>query len=58
MGAPEDVIDLYEGFDHRGADLQDLLPAIRTDVNTWKAGPRPDRLLRGFRPPYPAAVRR
>ncbi|WP_436318662.1 helix-turn-helix domain-containing protein [Streptomyces griseofuscus] len=37
MGAPEEVIGLYEEFDHRGAELMDLLPAIRTDVDTWQA---------------------
>ncbi|MBD0672062.1 hypothetical protein BU198_15440 [Streptomyces sp. CBMA156] len=39
MGAPEDVIELYREFDFRGADLNDLLPAIRTDVETWQAAP-------------------
>ncbi|GAA2510968.1 hypothetical protein GCM10023100_03760 [Actinocorallia cavernae] len=39
MGAPEEVIDLYKEFDHRGAQLTDLLPAIRTDVDTWQAAP-------------------
>ncbi|MET8541065.1 TerB family tellurite resistance protein [Kitasatospora sp. NPDC004799] len=39
MGAPEDVIELYREFDFRTADLDDLLPAIRTDVETWQAAP-------------------
>lgn len=39
MGAPEDVIEQYRDFDFRRADLNDLLPAIRTDVETWQAAP-------------------
>ncbi|MDR3036024.1 MAG: hypothetical protein LBV78_23520 [Kitasatospora sp.] len=39
MGAPESVIDQYREFDFRNADLRDLLPAIRTDVDTWQAAP-------------------
>ncbi|RAJ64173.1 putative tellurite resistance protein B-like protein [Streptomyces sp. PsTaAH-130] len=39
MGAPEHVIDQYREFDYRNADLKDLLPAIRTDVDTWQAAP-------------------
>ncbi|MFJ7909577.1 hypothetical protein [Kitasatospora sp. NPDC096204] len=39
MGAPEDVIELYREFDFRSADLDDLLPAIRTDVENWQAAP-------------------
>ncbi|MEU3822424.1 TerB family tellurite resistance protein [Streptomyces sp. NPDC030392] len=39
MGAPEEVIELYSTFDYRKADLRDLLPDIRTDVETWQAAP-------------------
>jgi uncharacterized tellurite resistance protein B-like protein len=39
MGAPEEVIDQYSAFDYREADLADLLPSIRTDVDTWQAAP-------------------
>ncbi|PFG50486.1 hypothetical protein ATK36_5724 [Amycolatopsis sulphurea] len=39
MGAPEHVIDEYREFDYRVADLATLLPAIRTDVDTWQAAP-------------------
>ncbi|RRQ75869.1 hypothetical protein CQW39_23810 [Streptomyces griseofuscus] len=39
MGAPEEVIGPYEEFAHRRAELMDLLPAVRTDVDTWQAAP-------------------
>ncbi|MFG2111880.1 hypothetical protein ACGFRB_04455 [Streptomyces sp. NPDC048718] len=39
MGAPREVLDLYRDFDYRDADIEELLPAIRTDVDTWRAAP-------------------
>lgn len=39
FGATEDVIAAYDGFDHKSADLNELLSGISTDVETWEAGP-------------------
>ncbi len=35
FGAPEDVVELYKSFDYKNANLQELLPDIKADVETW-----------------------
>ncbi|NEO93387.1 MAG: hypothetical protein F6K56_25520 [Moorea sp. SIO3G5] len=37
FGAPEDVVGLYKSFDYKNANLQELLPDIKVDVETWSA---------------------
>jgi len=37
FGAPQHVIDSYAAFDHRSADLRQLLTEIQVDVPTWSA---------------------
>lgn len=39
FGAPEDVIAEYEDFDYRSATLDELMPDIRVDVETWNPAP-------------------
>lgn len=39
FGATEDVIEAYDNFDHKSADLNELLSGISTNVETWEAGP-------------------
>lgn len=35
FGAPEEVVGLYKSFDYKNANLQELLPDITVDVDTW-----------------------
>ncbi|NER91648.1 hypothetical protein [Moorena sp. SIO3A2] len=37
FGAPEDVVGLYQSFDYKNANLQELLPDIKADVETLSA---------------------
>jgi hypothetical protein len=39
FGATDDIIAEYQDFDHQSTGLDELLPAISTDVETWAAGP-------------------
>ncbi len=37
FGAPEEVLTLYKSFDYKNANLKELLPDIKVDVDTWSA---------------------
>lgn len=39
FGAPEHVLAAYRTYDHRSADIRELLAEIVTDVATWKPEP-------------------